>query len=98
MQDGFDPIIHAPLRLRLCATLAPLEEAELRVLRDALSISDSVLSKHLGQLAEAGYVRLTGRAVEGRQRKWARLTGEGRAALAGHLAALRAIAEQAESG
>jgi len=94
--SGFDPVIHAPLRLQLCAFLAPMEEAELKTLREALGVSDSVLSKHLGQLGEAGYVVLEGRNVAGRQRKWARLTGEGRRALAGHIAALQAIAAQAE--
>jgi DNA-binding MarR family transcriptional regulator len=94
--SGFDPVIQAPLRLQLCAFLAPMEEAELKVLREALGVSDSVLSKHLGQLGEAGYVALAGRKVDGRQRKWARLTGEGRRALAAHLEALQAIARQAQ--
>ena len=53
----FDTIIHAPNRLLICAFLAPLEEAEFQVLRDELGVSDSVLSKHIKQLEEVGYVK-----------------------------------------
>jgi DNA-binding HxlR family transcriptional regulator len=33
-----------------------LQEAEFQVLRDELGVSDSVLSKHLKQLEDAGHV------------------------------------------
>lgn len=88
----FDEIIHSPLRLQLCALLSPLEEAEFAVLREELGVSDSVLSKHLSQLEEVGYVALRKSAVNGRQRTWAGLTAKGRRALAGHVAELKRIA------
>ena len=53
----FDTVIHAPNRLQICAFLSPLEEAEFQVLREELAVSDSVLSKHIKQLEEAGYVK-----------------------------------------
>jgi DNA-binding MarR family transcriptional regulator len=90
-----DARIHAPDRLRLCAFLAPLDEAEFQLIRDELGVSDSVLSKHLSHLADAGYVRLDKRALNGRQRAWASLTVKGRKAFAAHVAALQQIAARA---
>lgn len=87
-----DTIIHAPNRLRICALLTPLQEAEFQVLRDELGVSDSVLSKHLKQLEEAGYVAFRKGAVRGRQRMWAGLTKSGRAAFSGHVKALIQLA------
>ena len=70
---------------------APLEEAEFQTLRDELEVSDSVLSKQMSQLAEAGYLRLRKSALHGRQRTWARLTARGRKAFAAHVEALQAL-------
>ena len=86
-----NPIIHAPVRLKICAFLSPLGEAEFQVIRDDLQVSDSVLSKDLKKLEDAGYVAFRKRKLNGRQRMWARLTKDGRAALTGHLGALTAI-------
>ena len=94
--DALDPVIHAPIRLRLCAALNPLEEAEFIHLREILGVSESVLSKHLSRLNEAGYVRFRNGAHGGRARKWASLTKSGRKALQSHLNALREIASIAE--
>ena len=65
---AFDPVVHAPHRLQLCALLAPADEAEFAVLRDAVGVSDSVLSKHLRTLEEAGYVVVRKRTLGGRVR------------------------------
>lgn len=88
----FDEIIHAPARLQLCALLSPLREAEFAVLRQELGVSDSVLSKHLGQLEQAGYVAVRKSPLNGRQRTWAALTLKGRRAFAAHVAELQRIA------
>ena len=92
----FDELIHAPLRLRICAFLSPLEEAEFSVVRESLAVSDSVLSKHFSHLQDAGYLTLRKAPVDGRQRTWASLTAEGRRAFAGHVAALQEIAALAQ--
>ena len=89
----FDPVVHAPPRLQVCALLAPLDEAEFAVLRDAVGVSDSVLSKHLRTLEEAGHLVLRKRSAGGRQRTWAALTPAGRRAFAGHVAALQLIVQ-----
>ena len=91
-EPGFDPVIHAPARLQIMAVLAGVQDAEFALLRDTVQVSDSVLSKHLSQLAEAGYIRLRKAAQDGRQRTWASLTREGRRAFTAHVKALQALA------
>ncbi len=54
---GLDPLIHAPTRLQVVTTLSAVSEAEFATLRAVLEVSDSVLSKHVSALADAGYVR-----------------------------------------
>jgi DNA-binding MarR family transcriptional regulator len=93
-----DPVIHAPVRLQICALLSPLQEAEFQVLREELEVSDSVLSKHIKQLEEAGYLAVRKGALNGRQRTWARLTPRGRAAFAAHVAELTRLAGLAGGG
>ena len=88
----FDPVIHAPGRLQICAILSAADEAEFAMVRDAIKVSDSVLSKHLKQLEEAGYVKLTKAAENGRQRTWLTLTAAGRKAFAAHVAELQRLA------
>ena len=89
---ALDPVIHAPVRLQMMGALAAVSEAEFATLREAVGVSDSVLSKHLSTLAEAGYVRVRKAALGGRQRTWLSITREGRRAFAGHVAALQALA------
>lgn len=88
-EPTFDELIHAPLRLRACVMLSTVQTIAFSALRDDLGIADSVLSKHLKALSDAGYVALdrpTGQG--GRPKTWVNLTREGRRALVGHLAAL----------
>lgn len=98
MTDGFDEVIHAPIRLRVCSILAETAEVDFATVRDALALSDSVLSKHLKVLEDAGYVQLRKGTVDTRTRTWASLTREGRAAFRGHLLALRRLAASLDEG
>lgn len=91
----FDPVIHAPGRLQICAILSSIDEAEFAMLRDAIKVSDSVLSKHLKQLEDAGYVAPRKAALDGRQRTWLALTTAGRQAFAAHVAELTRLATAA---
>jgi DNA-binding transcriptional ArsR family regulator len=93
--DGFDPTIHAPNRLRICALLDGVEHAEFGVVQERLGVSASVLSKHVSVLMEAGYVDQTKAVRDTRQRVWLHLTKTGCAAYQAHVAALRAIVDQA---
>ena len=45
-----DEHVLAPARLKLMTMLTAVSEAEFATIRDALDVSDSVLSKHLGAL------------------------------------------------
>ena len=92
-----DAVLHAPARLQIAALLARVQEAEFAAIRDIVEVSDSVLSKHLAALGEAGYVRLRKAALDGRQRTWASLTRSGRKAFEGHLAALQAMVAHAQA-
>ncbi len=86
---NFDTIIHAPNRLQICSLLAPLDDAEFQFLRESLEVSDSVLSKHIKQLEDAGYVKQRKEKVNGRQRTWVFLTNNGRTAFSSHVEALK---------
>lgn len=92
---AFDEVIHAPLRLRICAFLDAVSSAEFSALREVLEVTDSVVSKHLKVLTEAGYVELEKPTGRGRVRTWVRLTASGRSAYRGHVAALRSITADA---
>lgn len=97
MTPLFDPIIHANNRLQVCALLSPVDEVEFAALRESLDVSESVLSKHLKVLEDAGYVALRKASLDSRQRTWAFLTPHGRRALAGHLAELRRVVAMAQA-
>ena len=86
-----DPLIHAPTRLQLVTSLTAVSEAEFAILRDALEVSDSVLSKHISALVDAGYVRSHKGLRDGRRTTWIALTDAGRSALRAHVAALREL-------
>jgi DNA-binding MarR family transcriptional regulator len=87
----FDDVIHAPNRLQICAFLMPIQDAEFQVLRDELEVSDSVLSKHLGQLEAAGYVKFRKAKMHGRQRMWSSMSGNGRRDFAAHVQELQRL-------
>ena len=89
---GFDPAFHQPVRLQIGAVLSTAQDAEFARLRDIAGVADSVMSKHLSALSEAGYVHLRKSAVDGRQRTWASMTGAGKRAFSAHVAALRQLA------
>jgi DNA-binding MarR family transcriptional regulator len=93
MDSRIDPHIHQPARLLLVTMLTAVSEAEFVTLRDALDVSDSVLSKHVSALAEVGYVRSRKGSREGRRTTWIALTKKGERALRDHAAALRALLE-----
>ncbi|WP_116969576.1 transcriptional regulator [Blastomonas sp. UPD001] len=97
MSTRLDAALHAPARLQIAAMLARVEDAEFAVIRDVVDVSDSVLSKHLSALKEAGYVDLRKAAQDGRQRTWVSLTRAGRRAFAGHMAALQDLVASAQA-
>ncbi|HEY8004560.1 MAG TPA: transcriptional regulator, partial [Phenylobacterium sp.] len=91
MAGAFDPVIHAPPRLQICARLAAAETVDFATVREMLDVSESVLSKHVKVLEDAGYVAVRKAASDHRLRTWLALTAAGRRAFAAHAAALRGL-------
>lgn len=91
VQPGLNEVIHGPNRLRICAFLSAVDKAEFSVLRDMLGVADSVTSKQLKVLEDAGYLTLTKPAGKGRVKTWAELTAEGIRAYESHVAVLKAL-------
>lgn len=96
-EASFNPLIHAPIRLRICAMLSKAAGIEFSEIQSRLDISKSALSKHLTQLHDAGYVDEESVVRLGRARQWLSLTPAGRSAYEAHLAALREIVDSAEA-
>ena len=90
-EEEFNTVIHAPHRLRMCAALDSVDEVEFAVLRDVTGVSESVLSKQVKVLEDAGYVTTTKGTRDSRVRTWAKFTREGRRAYRAHGAALQSI-------
>jgi DNA-binding MarR family transcriptional regulator len=92
--DALDPVIHAPARLRIVATLAALPESDSLAftrLQNMLELTPGNLITHLRKLEDAGYL-VTETAGNGRaSRTSIALTHDGRAALAAYANALREL-------
>jgi DNA-binding MarR family transcriptional regulator len=88
----FDAVIHPPPRLQVCGLLAAVDTMEFATVREQVGVSDSVLSKHVKQLEDAGYVTVRKATRASRLRTSLALTKAGRAAFDAHVAELRRIA------
>lgn len=75
------------------ASLGEGIELDFASLAEILQASDSVLSKAISHLQDAGYVVGRKGYVGSRPRTWVRATAAGHEAFAGHLRALREIVE-----
>jgi DNA-binding MarR family transcriptional regulator len=73
------------------AVLAQAQDAEFARLKAVTGTSDSVMSKHLAALADAGLIKLRKAAIAGRQRTWVSLSRAGRRVFDEHVAALQRI-------
>lgn len=91
VQPRFDQVVHAPPRLQVCGLLAVVDSMDFAAMRDQLGVSDSVLSKHVRQLEEAGYIRVHKAIRASRVRTSLALTATGRTAFQAHVAELRRI-------
>ena len=75
--------------------LSVVDEAQFVTVRERLDVSDSVLSKHVSALVDAGYVAARKDVLDGRRTTWLALSATGRKAFAAHVAALRAVIDGA---
>ena len=85
-------VVHSPVRFSIMAALAKAESLDFKDLRDAIQVSDSVLSKQLSILEKAEFVKIKKSFAGKMPRTSASLTAEGRHVWAAHLQTLREIA------
>jgi DNA-binding transcriptional ArsR family regulator len=97
-QDGLDPVIHVPARLRIMVTLAALRDGDdlsFTRLQDVIGLTPGNLITHLRKLQDAGYVA-TERSGNGNAARTAvALTHDGRAALDRYTTTLRELLDSA---
>lgn len=92
--EALNEVIHQPVRLRIMASLAPLDtetQVTFNSLKDWLQLTDGNLGAHLRKLEEAGYLTSTKAFVHRKPVTYIAATPAGRQAFAAHVAALRAI-------
>jgi DNA-binding MarR family transcriptional regulator len=92
--DELDSIIHQPARLQIMAALCqlkPSERVDFSYLKQKLALTDGNLGAHLATLEGRGYIAVEKTFVARRPKTFVAPTDAGRAAFAGHVAALEAI-------
>jgi DNA-binding transcriptional ArsR family regulator len=94
--DALDPVIHAPARLRIVATLAALPDGDrlsFTRLQDILELTPGNLITHLRKLEDAGYLTSETTGNGRASRTSIALTLQGRAALEVYTDTLRDLLE-----
>ncbi|GEM_PF-147536 len=94
--ETLDDTIHQKARLGIMSTLLALGEADFKLLKESLSLSDGNLSTHLTLLEERGYVDVQKEFIRRKPRTTYRPTEAGRHAFQRYLAALERIVRAAE--
>jgi DNA-binding transcriptional ArsR family regulator len=92
--DSLDPVIHAPARLRIVATLDALPDGaslSFTRLQDMLELTPGNLITHLRKLEDAGYLTSETTGNGRASRTSIALTRQGRAALDTYTHAIREI-------
>lgn len=92
--DALDPVIHAPARLRIVATLAALPDGDALSfirLQEMIGLTAGNLITHLRKLEDAGYLNTEKTGSGPASRTSVALTIRGRAALDSYTDALRGL-------
>jgi DNA-binding MarR family transcriptional regulator len=92
--EKLDPIIHQPARLQIMSALCQLSERErvdFSYLKELIKLTDGNLGAHLATLDTAGYIAVKKEFVMRKPKTFVSATAAGRAAFAGHVAALKSI-------
>ena len=84
-------LVHA-VRFSIVALLAAASKVEFSFVRDEVEVTDSMLSKQISILEQAGYIKVHKGFVGKRPRTWLSLTRDGKRVFERHLVALRDIA------
>jgi DNA-binding MarR family transcriptional regulator len=91
-EDGLDPLIHVPTRLKIVATLAALPEGDMLSftrLQNMIGLTPGNLIIHLRKLEDAGYLSSEKTRDGATPTTTVSLTRQGRTALAAYRQALR---------
>jgi len=97
-EDELDPVIHAPVRLRVMVTLATLREGDdlsFSRLQELLGLTPGNLITHLRKLEEAGYVATAKSGSGVTSRTSVSLSQQGRKALETYTTVLRQLLDSA---
>ena len=97
-EDGLDPVIHAPARLRIMVTLAALpagDNLSFTGLQDLIGLTPGNLITHLRKLEDAGYVTAHKNGAGVTARTSVELSNAGRTALERYTAVLRQLLDSA---
>src|SRR5579883_224152 len=95
--EALDNAIHQKARLGIMSTLLPLGEADFKLLKEALALSDGNLSTHLALLEERGYLTARKEFVRKKPRTTYAPTEAGRSAFHAYLLALERIVRAADA-
>ena len=98
-EDGLDPVVHAPARLRIMVTLAALPDGDdltFTGLQDLIGLTPGNLITHLRKLEDAGYVTTHRNGAGVTARTSVALSGTGRAALERYTTVLRQLLDSAD--
>ena len=93
-ESALDPLIHAPARLRILATLAALPHGDrlsFTRLQDMIGLTPGNLIVHLRKLEEADYLSSEKTTDSGAPKTMVALTSDGRAALSAYTKTLRGL-------
>ena len=99
-ENGLDPVIHAPARLRLVVTLATLPDGDdlsFTRLQELLGLTPGNLITHLRKLEDAGYVTTAKSGSGVNARTSVSLSQQGRKALDTYTAVLRQLLDSAST-
>lgn len=88
---GLNEIVHQRHRLGILTIAAESKQVDFGYLKKTLEMTAGNLSRHIGILEEAGMVKVEKGYAGKRPRTWVSITGEGKQALAGELAVLKAL-------
>src|ERR1700733_12448077 len=99
-ESELDPVIHAPVRLRLVVTLAALRDGDdlsFTRLQEVLGLTPGNLITHLRKLEDAGYVTAAKSGSGVNARTSVSLSPVGRQALDTYTAVLRQLLDSAST-
>jgi DNA-binding transcriptional ArsR family regulator len=92
--NGLDPLIHAPARLQIMATLATLPDGDalsFTRVQEMLDLTAGNLITHLRKLEDAGYLTSEKTGNGPASKTSVALTAQGRGALDGYTSTLRQL-------